>query len=153
MVKESAMQEARDGLVVYTKDRPFSLSRIADVTFRLLSDSKIPQSQYVRSRLGHGLLDSRCPVLSSLVHDEMFIISTGRMALPVNSHKNAVWSSAPSPDQVLPPVSATPSPLGGSFTWTHLRTSERPFTGHAEHKHLLYLVFQMPASAEGPWET
>lgn len=97
MVKESAMQEARDGLIVYTKDRPFSLSRIANVTFRLLSDSKIPQSQYVRSRLGHGLLDSqcRCPVLSSLVHDEMFIISTGRMALPVNSHRKAQSGPVP----------------------------------------------------------
>ena len=95
MVKESAMREARDGLVVYTKDRPFSLSRIADVTFRLLSDSKVPHRQYVRSRLGHDLLDSLCPVLSSLVHDAMFIISTGRMALPVNSHRNA--QSAPVP--------------------------------------------------------
>lgn len=63
MVKESAMREARNGLIVYTKDRPFSLSRIADITFRLLSDSKITHSQYVRSRLGHGLLDSRCPCL------------------------------------------------------------------------------------------
>lgn len=73
MVKESALREARDGLVVYTKDRPFPLPRIADATFRLLSgllsDNKTTQSQYVRSSLGHGLLDAQSPVLSSLVHN------------------------------------------------------------------------------------
>lgn len=73
MVKESALREARDGLVVYTKDRPFSLPRIADATFRflsgLLSDNKTTQSQYVRSSLRHGLLDAQSPVLSSLVHN------------------------------------------------------------------------------------
>ena len=69
MVKESALREARDGLVAYSKDRPFSLPRIADATFRLLSDKKTTQSQYVRSSLGHGLLDTQSPVLSSLVHN------------------------------------------------------------------------------------
>lgn len=145
-ISSEAMREARDGLVVYTKDRPFSLPRIAGATFRLLSgllsDNKTTQSTHVRSSLGHGLLDARSPVLSSLVHDEMFIISTGRMALWCSREQERECSLVQclSPDQVLPPVSATPSPLGSSFTWTYRGLCERPFPGHAEHKYLLNLV-------------